>query len=255
MIVILSPSKTIDQSLNTKIADFTIPVFLKQSHQIVNILKKLNTTELSKLLSTSPKLSQLSYDRYQFWNKSHNLNNSKQAILSFKGEVYSGLDADSLTKNEINFAQKHLILLSGLYGILKSLDLIQPYRLEIATKLSVGKQKDLYSFWRTHITNELKELISKSSQQTLINLASNEYYKSIDKEKLGCRIITPIFKEYRNGDYKIVTIFAKKARGLMTRYIIKNSIEVLEDIKSFDKEGYYFNNELSNEDNFVFTRG
>ncbi len=255
MIVILSPSKTINQSNIKSISDSSIPVFINKGEKLVKKIKKFNPEKIISLMSVSNNLAEQTYDKFQFWNKDHTINNSKQAILSFKGEVYTGLDANSLSDKELHFAQEHLIILSGIYGMLRPLDLIQPYRLEMATKLSIEKHNNLYSYWTTVITNELKGTINNSSGNTLINLASNEYSKVIQLKKLEIRIVTPVFKENKNGIYKVVSVYAKKARGLMTRYIIKNSIDNPEEIKLFNEDGYYFNNKLSNENEYAFTRG
>ena len=255
MLILLSPSKTIDTTTKVSNCVFTQPSFISDSSNIVSVVKKLSVNELSKLMSISPKLSQLNYDRFQFWNSTHSKTNSKQALLSFKGEVFTGLDADSFSEEELQYAQNHLIILSGLYGMLHPLDLIQPYRLEISTKLSIGNSKNLYAFWKDKITNKLKYILANQNIPTIVNLASNEYYKVIDITKLNTNIVTPVFKEYKNGSYKIVTIYAKKARGLMTNYILKNRIEEIDDLKFFDREGYYFNEPLSDQNQLVFTRG
>ena len=254
MLIILSPSKTIDTStVSTSL--YSQPCFINESSKLVSVIKKLNTSELSKLMSVSSKLSQLNYDRFQLWNKSHSLANSKQAILSFKGEVYTGLNASSFSDDVLLYSQEHLIILSGLYGMLRPLDLIQPYRLEISTKLSMPASKDLYTFWQDKITNELNNILNSTNNSTLINLASNEYFKAIDLKNLNANIITPIFKDQKNGSYKIISIYAKKARGLMTQFILTNKIENVDDLKHFDEEGYFYNDLLSNVNQFVFTRG
>ncbi len=255
MLILLSPSKTIDTTTKVSNCVFTQPSFISESSNIVSVVKNLDVNELSNLMSISPKLSELNYDRFQFWNSIHSKTNSKQALLSFKGEVFTGLDADSFSEEELHYAQNHLIILSGLYGILRPLDLIQPYRLEISTKLSIGNSKNLYTFWKDKITDELKNILANQNIPIIINLASNEYYKVIDISKLNTNIVTPVFKEYKNDGYKIVTIYAKKARGLMTSYILKNKIEKIDDLKFFDKEGYYYNELLSSEKQLVFTRG
>jgi len=254
MLILLSPSKTIDTVTKVSCKNFTQPFSIADSNNLVRILKTLSTNELSRLMSISPKLSQLNYDRFQHWNISHNLSNSKQAILSFKGEVFTGLDAISFSEDELQYTQTHLIILSGLYGMLRPLDLIQPYRLEISTKLSLKNNNNLYTFWQDKITENLNRIIKTQNNPTMVNLASNEYFKVINKKNLQTKIITPIFKEYKNGNYKVVTIYAKKARGFMTNYILKNKLEKIGDLKFFDNEGYYFNEALSDDKQFVFTR-
>ena len=255
MIIILSPSKTIKQSDIKEVSDYSLPIFQSKSEKLVNKIKKLKPKEIASLMNVSSKLAEQTYDKFQFWNSYHSLDNSKQAILSFRGEVYTGLDANTLSDSELLFAQRHLIILSGIYGVLKPLDLIQPYRLEMATKLSILKHNNLYSYWSSSITTELKNKLVESNNNVLINLASEEYSKVINLKIINTRVVTPIFKENKNGIYKVVSVYAKKARGLMTRYIIENSTDIPENIKLFNEEGYYFNNELSSEDEYIFTRG
>jgi cytoplasmic iron level regulating protein YaaA (DUF328/UPF0246 family) len=255
MLILLSPSKTIDTTTKISYKNFTIPHFITDSSNIISVVKQLNVNELSTLMKISPKLSQLNFDRFQYWNSEHKLTNSKQALLSFKGEVFTGIDSDSFSEDDLKYSQNHLIILSGMYGIIRPLDLIQPYRLEISTKLAISDSKNLYAFWQDKITSEIQQILTTHNNPTIINLASNEYFKVIDAKKLDANIITPVFKEYKNGSYKIVTIYAKKARGLMTSYILKNKIEKIDDLKFFDKEGYYYNDLMSNNSQLVFTRG
>lgn len=206
-------------------------------------------------MSISPKLSQLNYERFQYWNFNHKLSNSKQAILSFSGEVFTGLNAGSFSEEDLQYAQHHLIILSGLYGMLRPMDLIQPYRLEISAKLSVNGNQNLYSYWKGIITDQIKNELDTLQNNTVVNLASNEYFKAIDTKKINANIITPIFKDNKNGEYKIITMYAKKARGLMANFIIQNKIEDTDGIKLFDKNGYYYNDLLSYGNNIIFTRG
>lgn len=255
MITIISPSKTINQSTGLTFEKSNTPIYIEEASKLTKLIKQMSISELASLMVISDKLSEATFDKYQYWTSLHNISNSKQAILSFKGEVYTGLDADSFSEDELLFADEHLIILSGLYGVLKSLDLIQPYRLEMATKIKYRKYKNLYSLWSDKITLELNNKFENSNNPILINLASNEYFKSINTKKLVARIITPSFKENKNGNYKIVAMYAKKARGLMARYIIKNKVENIEEIKLFNEEGYYFNNYLSKGNDLVFTRG
>ncbi len=255
MQIVLSPSKTIDQTTISTNLEFSVPRYINKSEVLVKKLKQLNIISLQKLMNISPKLAQLTFDRYQFWNIKHNLSNSKQALLSFKGDVYTGLDAKSLSNSDLNYAQEHLIIMSGLYGTLKPLDLIQPYRLEIATKFEISNSKNLYAFWKECITNDINTSFKNSNNQVLVNLASNEYFKSIDLKKTNCEIITPVFKDISNGKYKIISVYAKMARGLMTRYIIKNQIKKTEELKLFNEIGYIFSQNLSSYNIFIFTRG
>ncbi|MDG1900940.1 MAG: peroxide stress protein YaaA [Bacteroidales bacterium] len=254
MIIVLSPSKTIDQNLNIEYKNCSLPLFLPQSEEIVKNLKRLTVSELEKLMNVSSKLGELTYDRYQFWNCNHTSKNSWPAIQSFKGDVYTGLGAINFTDADLAYANKHLLIFSGLYGILKPMDLIQPYRLEIATKFAIGNHKDLYSFWRDRITAELNKKFSNENNPMMINLASNEYFKSFSKKELNAKIITPVFKDYKQGNYKIVSIYAKRARGLLSSYLIRNKINQIDDIKSFNDEGYIYNSSLSGTNEIVFTR-
>ena len=255
MILLLSPSKTIDTSHTTSSSSSSTPRFISEAEHIVNKLRKLNTNDLAKLMKISPKLSELNYDRYQHWNKDHNLSNSKQAILSFKGEVFTGLDAASFSDGDLSYSQSHLMILSGLYGVLRPLDLIQPYRLEISTKISIGNSTSLYNFWQSHITKNINNELKEHSNNPIINLASLEYFNAIDISKLEANVITPVFKDFKDGKYKIISIYAKKARGLMTQYIIKNKIDKVEELKLFEQDGYFFNDKLSKAKELIFTRG
>jgi cytoplasmic iron level regulating protein YaaA (DUF328/UPF0246 family) len=189
--------------------------------------------------------------RFQTWKPPFNLNNAKQAVLAFKGDVYTGLDAETMSEDGFDFAQKHLRILSGLYGVLKPLDLIQPYRLEMGTKFANAKGDNLYQFWGSQLREEIENI---ADGEVLINLASNEYFKALEEKKLNTRIITPIFKDWKNGQYKIISFYAKKARGLMSRYIIDHKINDPELLKNFDSEGYRYSEEMSEGDNWVFIR-
>ena len=202
----------------------------------------------------SAALGQLNYECYQTWHQPCTPENAKQAVLAFNGDVYQGLDAATLSEAQLTQLQSKLRILSGLYGVLKPLDLMQPYRLEMGTKLKYQRSTDLYAFWKKKITPKVKEALAESGSNVLINLASNEYFKSIDTKKLGAEIVTPEFKDLKNGKYKMISFFAKKARGLMTRFILENNIEKVEDLQAFDSEGYVFNPRLSKPGRPVFTR-
>lgn len=254
MLIIISPSKTLNTS--PKLAydlPYTQPVFLKQAALLVNNLKKLSSKELAQLLSISPQLAHLNFERYQLWHFPFTPQNANPAIYSFKGEVFNGLDVDSMSKSDILFAQKHLRILSGLYGILRPLDLIQPYRLDISDRLTINNQS-LYKFWKQLLTQQVLQDIEQDKNSLLINLASNEYFKGLDSKKIKAQIITPVFKETRGNSFKIVTMYAKKARGLMARFIIQNHITDPEKLKLFDKEGYYFDESLSSANEFIYIR-
>jgi len=254
MIIVVSPAKSLYDQCPVNFEKFTQPDFLPEAGKIVSVMKKKKPAQLEKLMDISPKLAELNYHRFQAWMPPFTPENSWQSVLMFNGDVYHGLKAELFSADEFETAQQKLRILSGVYGLLKPLDLIQPYRLEMGTNLSVSKKKNLYEFWKTKITAKLNQELAQSEQKVLINLASNEYFAAIDPKKLKARIITPSFKEQKNGQYQMVSFFAKKARGLISRFIITNNISNPEEIKAFDYEGYYFNNQLSKENEWVFTR-
>ncbi len=250
MLAIISPSKTQDFS-TPDIQDHTLTRQLDESEALVKILKQKTQEELSKLMSISEKLATLNYTRFQDFSTPFNFNNAKQALLAFKGDVYNGIDAPNLSKKDLTFAQDNLRMLSGLYGVVRPLDLIAPYRLEMGTKLANPRGKNLYEFWGSKIS----ELLNEDESEVIINLASNEYFKGIDKKTLKPKIINIVFKEFKGDKYKIIGIYAKRARGLMVQYIIKNRIQNSQDLKSFAMEDYRFKEELSDSTTWVFTRG
>ena len=252
-VTIISPAKKLDYSPVEKNLDSTIPSLLEHSNELIKDLKSLNPQEVSSLMSLSDKLGALNYERFQEWETPFTKSNSKQAILAFKGDVYQGLDAESLSETELIWAQKHVRILSGLYGILKPMDLMQPYRLEMGTKFATKRGQNLYDFWNSIITEELNKQFS-SDNTNLLNLASNEYFKSINVSELKANVISPVFMDKKNGKYKIISFFAKKARGLMTRYVIKNQIEDITGIQNFEDGGYCFNEAMSEDNKPVFCR-
>ena len=252
-VTVISPAKKLDYSPVEKSLDSTIPSLLEHSNELIKDLKSLNPQEVSSLMSLSDKLGALNYERFQEWETPFTKSNSKQAILAFKGDVYQGLDAESLSETELIWAQKHVRILSGLYGILKPMDLMQPYRLEMGTKFATKRGQNLYDFWNSIITEELNKNFSSDSTN-LLNLASNEYFKSINVSVLKANVISPVFMDKKNGKYKIISFFAKKARGLMTRYVIKNRIEDITDIQNFEEGGYFFNEAMSEDNKPVFCR-
>lgn len=254
MITIISPAKTLHAHSPVQLDQYTQPLFLAEAQKIVSVLKKKKPEELAQLMDISPKLAELNAHRFQLWQPPFSLENAWQALLMFNGDVYQEMKAPLFSSAQFEFAQQNLRILSGVYGLLKPLDLIQPYRLEMGIPIGIGHKKDLYDFWKTKITDQLKKELALQGEPTLINLASNEYFSAIDTRKLKARIITPSFKESKNGQYQMVSIFAKKARGMMSRFIIENEITDPEEIKAFDLGGYYFNNNLSKENNWVFTR-
>ena len=254
MIVVISPAKTLDFEEKDSNLPMSEPRFLDKSQEIIDEIINYDSYSLEKLMKISTKLATLNRDRFQKWTTS--LDTSKQALLAFRGEVYRGMDVGSLSHSELFYANEHLRILSGLYGVLRPFDGINEYRLEMGTKLKVNGLKDLYQFWDTTLEESLIEELKSHSNKTIINLASNEYFKAIEglKNSDKVKVVTPIFKEYRNDKYKIITLNAKKARGMMTRYIIQNEIENIEDIKKFDIDGYSFNEDMSNENELVFIR-
>jgi len=254
MLFVISPAKTLDFKTQPGIHQYSQPELLDKAQELVNILKPFTPDKISELMGISDKLGALNSTRYQDWQRPFNRNNAKQAVLAFKGDVYQGLDAESLSEDDHRYAQKHLRILSGLYGILKPLDLIQPYRLEMGTRLSNPAGTNLYDFWGTQITDHLNAELARRKNKTLINLASNEYFKSVCSKQLTGPVITPVFKDLKNGEYKIISFFAKKARGLMTRFIIQERLESPESIKEFDWDGYQFKESGSTDNEWLFTR-
>ena len=253
MLMIISPAKTLDYDSPLATETYSQPDFLDDACELVDQLKTLEPHDISNLMGVSDKLGQLNAERFRRWQTPFTQDNARQAVLAFKGDVYTGLDAESFSAKEFEIAQKRLRILSGLYGVLKPLDLMQPYRLEMGTKLENNRGKDLYAFWGNKITDELNRLL-KADDGVLVNLASNEYFRSIRKKELDARLITPQFRDWKNGQYKMISFYAKKARGLMCRYAIQNNITRADDLKGFDLEGYRFSEEQSDGDNWVFLR-
>lgn len=254
MLAIISPAKTLDYDSDIPKLAYTQPHLTDYSEQLIQICRQFAPDELASLMSISDKLAGLNVARYAQWQKEHNEQNARAAIYAFKGEVYAGLDAYSLTQEDIQFAQQHLVMLSGLYGLLKPLDLMQPYRLEMGTALRNPKGKDLYAYWGNIITQSLQQALDAQGDNVLINLASEEYYKAVKPQNLNVRIIKPIFLDHKNGKYKVISIYAKKARGLMCRYIIQNRLTHPEQLKDFDLEGYWYDETNSTATEWVFKR-
>lgn len=252
MKLILSPAKSLDYETKLPISQSTEAQFLNQSERLHKVLKKKSAKSLSKLMSISDALSQLNYERNQEWEVPFTKDNARQAIYAFNGDVYRGLDAYTISEDKISQLQDKVRILSGLYGLLKPLDLIQPYRLEMGTKLPIGKYKNLYEFWKKDIVKSLNEELE--DDELFLNLASNEYFKAIDTKALKVPVVDVDFKEFKNGDFKTIGIFAKLARGLMTRYIIDSDAKTLDDIKGFNFENYGFSESMSSKNKLVFTR-
>ncbi|HMV52772.1 MAG TPA: peroxide stress protein YaaA [Rhodocyclaceae bacterium] len=254
MIFVLSPAKTLDFETPPTTRTHTQPEFLDHSAQLIALLRKLSPADVAALMDISDPLAALNVARYDAWSPPFRPANAKQAVLAFDGDVYDGLRAPDLRKADLDYAQKHLRILSGLYGLLRPLDLMQPYRLEMGTKLANPRGKDLYAFWGERQTEALNALLAKQKNKVLVNLASEEYFKSVKPKRLAGRLLTPVFEEWKGGRYKIVSFFAKKARGLMARYAIVNRIDTPEGLQGFDYEGYAFDRKASNDDTFVFRR-
>lgn len=254
MMIVISPAKTLDFETPPGTPEHTQPGFLDDSAQLIETLRELEPDQVGALMSISPKLAVLNSNRYFSWQRPFTLDNAKQAIFAFKGDVYTGLDAETMTAAELVFAQQHLRMLSGLYGVLRPLDLMQPYRLEMGTQLKNPHGNNLYEFWGDKITLALNQDLANQKDNILINLASNEYFQSVQPSKLNARIITPVFKDQKNGVYKIISFFAKKARGMMSRYIIRNKLTEPDTIRNFDVAGYQFSKADSSQDEWIFTR-
>ena len=254
MLITLSPAKTLNVEPQSIIQDYSNPTLLKESRKIIKEMKSYDSAGLQTLMGISEELAETNVKRFKQWKTPFTNENAKQSILAFKGQVYDGLKAWEMSPQDLQASQRYLRILSGLYGVLKPLDLMKAYRLEMGTRVSIGGTKNLYEFWGDQITNELNNDLAQYGYDTLINLASNEYFKAVKKKNLQARIITPNFKEERDGGYKMITFYAKVARGLMTRFIIENALEDPEMIKTFDVDGYRFNPEISTEDSWIFTR-
>lgn len=254
MIAVLSPSKTLNEKPPLITSAYSIPDFLDNAAELVGILKTKSPGQLSELMNISRKLTELNLKRYLEWKLPFTTSSAQRSILMFKGEVYSGLKAESLEESDLLFAQDHLRILSGLYGVLRPLDLIRPYRLEMGTPLANGFGDNLYDFWGNRLSLKISSELEKQSEPVLINLASDEYFNALNPKNINARIIKCHFKEERGGKLTFITSFGKKARGLMLRYILKNRIDNPDDLKGFDYEGYYFNPDHSTADTWLFTR-
>ena len=254
MLIIISPAKTLDFTTPAQTDRSTQPELLDESQVLIERARQLSIFDIADLMKVSIKLAELNFERFEKWQRPFTSANAKQALLAFKGDVYTGLGADDFSKADLDFAQGHLRILSGLYGLLRPLDLMQPYRLEIGRSLSNPRGKNLYEFWGDKITDAINRQLRREKEAVLINLASNEYFKSVKPKKLTGRLITPNFKELKNESYKVIGVHAKKARGMMSRFIIKNHLTDVEDLKSFTNMGYHFNPELSNDTDWIFTR-
>ena len=254
MLTVLSPAKKLSKDCFVKTDHFQNPQFLKESKDLVKELKKMTPPDFMSLMGISENLAELNWERMQKWNETFKPKNSREAIFSFMGDTYSGLDADSLTAQDLGFAQNNIRILSGLYGVLRPLDLMKPYRLEMGTKFASKRGMNLYDYWDDSLSNHIKKELMEHKENVVLNCASLEYFKAIDRPSLDVNVITPQFKDMKNGEYKMISFFAKKARGMMARFIIQNRIENVNEILSFDLGGYSYNKSLSTPNQPVFTR-
>jgi len=254
MLALISPAKTLDYESSLPTDQHTQARLLEHSQELIEVASKLSATEISSLMSVSEKIANLNVERFRDWQPEFDLSNARQAIFAFKGDVYTGLDAYNLKDHDISYAQEHLRMLSGLYGLLRPLDLMMPYRLEMGTKLANSRGHNLYEFWGHTITELINYDLAAANSELLVNIASDEYYKSVKENKIQAEIIKPVFLDQKNGKYKMISFYAKKARGLMARFIIENQIDRVEDLKGFNTEGYYFDAESSLKGELVFKR-
>lgn len=254
MLVVVSPAKNLDFESSIPVSDFSQPAMLEDTNRLMEVCRTLSPADLSSLMKISDKLATLNANRFAEFSTPFTADNARQAMYAFNGDVYTGLDAYTLSEDSVAYAQNHLRILSGLYGLLRPLDLMQAYRLEMGTKLANPDGKDLYEFWDDRITQVLNDAMEEQGDNVLVNLASNEYFKAVKKKQLNGMVITPTFKDCKNGQYKIISFFAKKARGLMARYIIENRVEDVEGLKAFDVDGYVFSEEQSSSTELVFLR-
>ncbi|WP_397449677.1 peroxide stress protein YaaA [Pseudomonas sp. NA-150] len=254
MLMVISPAKTLDFDTPPVTKRFTQPQYLDHSQELIVQLRELSPAQIAELMDLSDKLSGLNAARFGSWTPAFTPENAKQALLAFKGDVYTGLQAENFTDTDFSYAQDHLRMLSGLYGLLRPLDLMQPYRLEMGTKLENARGKDLYAFWGTQISEWLNQALTEQGDDVLLNLASNEYFSAVKRTALKARVINTEFRDLKNDQYKIISFYAKKARGMMSRFVIKEQINAPEDLKQFDAQGYRYSISKSTPDNLVFLR-
>ena len=254
MLMVLSPAKTLDYTTPPHTKRYTEPDFLADSQQLIQVLREKGPADIAKLMDISDALATLNVGRYHDWNPVFTPDNAKQAVLAFLGDVYEGLDAASLNEAQLDYLQHHLRILSGLYGLLRPLDLMQPYRLEMGTRLANPRGTNLYAFWGERITDALNTLLDESDNPVLVNLASDEYFKSVKPAKLHGRLITPVFQDYKNGQYKIISFYAKQARGLMARWAAQHQVDTPEALQDFNLAGYHFDSSESDTRRWVFRR-
>ncbi|QZY91019.1 peroxide stress protein YaaA [Pantoea dispersa] len=254
MLMVISPAKTLDYESPLATSRFTQPALLEKSQQLIDVARDLFPAQIASLMGISDKLAHLNADRFSQWQPPFSPDNARQAILAFKGDVYTGLQAETFSEADFDFAQKHLRMLSGLYGLLRPLDLMQPYRLEMGIKLANPAGKDLYSFWGDLLTQKLNDALAEQGDDVLINLASDEYFKAIKPKQLNAELVKPVFLDEKNGKFKVISFYAKKARGLMSRYVIEKRLTKPTQLKKFDVDGYFFDAAESKGNELVFKR-
>ncbi|MCE9678000.1 peroxide stress protein YaaA [Shewanella sp. AS1] len=254
MLILVSPAKTLDYDNPAKTAEYTQPDLLSHSQELIQVCRELTPADIASLMKVSDKIAGLNAARFESWTPEFTPNNAKQALFAFRGDVYTGLDADSLSKASLERAQKQLRILSGLYGLLRPLDLMQAYRLEMGTKLANPRGANLYQFWGEVITDKVNQALAAQGDEIIVNLASNEYFKSVKPKQLQGQLITPVFKDKKNGQYKVISFFAKKARGMMARYLLDNKVKDYDGLIQFDTGGYYYSEAESSVNEPVFLR-
>lgn len=256
MIIVLSPAKSLDYETPPHVKKHTIPDFVDDAAELIGGLRRLSPQQIATLMSISDPLAQLNFQRYAEWSPEFGTHNAKQAVLAFNGDVYEGFNAKTLSSADLDYAQKHVRVLSGLYGLLRPLDLLQPYRLEMGTRFANARGKDLYAFWGERITHALNVQLKKNvgASRVLVNCASGEYFRSVRPKLLDAPVITPVFEDWKGGRYKIISFHAKRARGLMARYAVENRLSAPEALQGFNAEGYTFDADASNDSTYVFRR-
>jgi len=256
MIIVLSPAKSLDYETPAHISKHTLPDFVDDAAELIGGLRQLSPQQIATLMSISDPLAQLNFQRYVDWSPTFSRSNAKQAVLAFNGDVYEGFNAKTLSAADLDYAQKHVRVLSGLYGLLRPLDLLQPYRLEMGTRFPNARGKDLYAFWGARITEALNAQLrrNKGAARVLVNCASNEYFRSVKPKLLEAPVVTPVFEDWKGGQYKVISFHAKRARGLMARYAVEHRIDAPEALQGFDAEGYAFDARASNDSTYIFRR-
>ena len=254
MLILVSPAKTLDYDTPAAVSEYSLPQFLEHSSELIQVCRDLTPANIASLMKVSEKIAGLNAARFAEWQPDFTPENAKQALYAFRGDVYTGLDADTLSPDTVVRAQQHLRILSGLYGLLRPLDLMQAYRLEMGSSLNNPRGNNLYAFWGNIITDAINQALAQQGDDIVVNLASNEYFKAVKPKQIAGRIITPVFKDCKNGQYKVISFYAKKARGMMARYLLEQEEQSLERLKAFNSAGYYYSETDSSPDTPVFLR-